>query len=258
MEIRLEHVDYGGSGPVAILLHGLAGTGREWQGTASWLAQTHHVVAPDQRGHGRTERRPADVSCDAFVADVAALLERLERSPALLIGQSLGGQTAFLVAARRPDLVGALVVAEASPSPTSTETVESVRDWLEGWPVPFSSPAAARTFFGGDTPAGRVWAGGLEERDGGWWPSFDVDVMVAALSATVGQSLWDEWKRIECPTLVVRGTKGGLPRPEAQRMVASLPGGRLAEIPDAGHDVHLEAPPEWRDAVERFLASLGT
>ena len=196
-----------------------------------------------------------DVSCDAFVADVVALIEALRLSPALLIGQSLGGQTAFLVAARRPDLVRALVVAEASPSPTSPETVESVRDWLEEWPVPFQSPAAARAFFGGETAVGRAWASGLEERDGGWWPSFDDDIVVAALSPTVGQGYWDEWKRIECPTLVVRAGEGTLPEADAGRMVASLRKASLSEIPGAGHDVHLEAPAEWRAAVEGFLLS---
>lgn len=253
---RLEYLDYGGSGPPAILLHGLAGTGREWDSTASWLTPTHHVVAPDQRAHGRSERRPRDLSCDAFVADVVALLEELKLPPALLIGQSLGGQTAFLVAARRPDLVRSLVVAEASPSPTSLEAIESVRDWLEGWPVPFPSPTAARTFFGGGTTAGRAWADGLEERGDGWWPSFDVDMMVVALSATVERDYWDEWKRIEGPTLVVRAADGSLPEAEARRMVASLRSASVTEIPGAGHDVHLEAPVEWREAVERFLASL--
>jgi len=252
--VALQCLDWGGSGPAAVLLHGLGGTAREWESTASWLTRTHRVLAPDQRGHGASERRPKDLSRDAFVADVVALVERLAGPPVTLIGQSLGAHTAFLVAARRPDLVRTLVVAEASPSPTTAEMVANVREQLAAWPVPFRSRADARTFFGGDTLAARAWADGLEERDGAWWPAFDLDMMVAALSASA-TDCWKEWKRIRAPTLVVRAGSGELSAVEAGAMVAALSAARLVEIPGAGHDVHLEAPLEWRRAVERFLAT---
>ena len=64
-----------GEGPGVLLLHGLAGTAVEWEETAAWLSATHRVVALDQRGHGRSERRPADVSREAFVADAIAAIE---------------------------------------------------------------------------------------------------------------------------------------------------------------------------------------
>lgn len=98
-----------------MLLHGLAGYAREWDETASWLSASCRVVAPEQRGHGRSERRPADLSRSAFVDDAAAWLRRLDLAPAAVVGQSLGGHTAFLLAARHPELVRALVVAEATP-----------------------------------------------------------------------------------------------------------------------------------------------
>jgi pimeloyl-ACP methyl ester carboxylesterase len=65
--------DYGGEGPSVLLLHGLAGTALEWQHTASWLTETHHLYAPDQRGYGRSERRPSSVSTDDLVEDVVAI-----------------------------------------------------------------------------------------------------------------------------------------------------------------------------------------
>ena len=101
-DARLEALDFGGEGPSVLLLHGLAGTAREWEETAAWLSETHRVVALDQRGHGRSERRPADVSREAFVADAVAAIEELALAPAVLIGQSLGGHTAFLSPRRGP------------------------------------------------------------------------------------------------------------------------------------------------------------
>ena len=180
---RLRAVDYGGNGRLVVLLHGLAGHAREWDDTASWLVPGHRTVALDQRGHGQSERRPADVGRAAFVADVEAWIEALHLSPVVLIGQSLGAHTAFLTAARRPDLVSALVVAEATPQ-ADPGAPGSVGSWLESWPAPFASREEAVAYFGGDTLWARAWTTGLEERAGALWPAFEIPVMVAALEET--------------------------------------------------------------------------
>jgi pimeloyl-ACP methyl ester carboxylesterase len=113
---RLACADYGGEGPAVVLLHGLAGNAREWDNTASWLTDGHRVVALDARGHGRSERRPADVSRARHVEDVVFWINELALAPVQLLGQSLGGHTAFLTASGHPDVVQALVVAESTPA----------------------------------------------------------------------------------------------------------------------------------------------
>ena len=253
-DARLEALDFGGDGPGALLLHGLAGSAREWDETAAWLTETHRVVALDQRGHGRSERRPGDVSRAAFVGDAVAAIDQLELAPVILIGQSLGGHTAFLAAAERPDLVRGLVVAEASPAEADPVTVRQVAGMLSSWPRPFPSRDAALEFFGGDTLRARAWADNLEERDGELFPAFDVDVMEAALAAAEAPS-WTTWASILVPCLLVRGESGALSADEAKSMIGALPSAELATIP-GGHDVHLDAPTEWRAAVSGFLADL--
>lgn len=104
-----------------MLLHGLAGHAGEWEATARPLGRRHRVVAVDQRGHGRSERYPGDVSRAAYVADVVAVIERLGMGAVALIGQSLGGHTAMLTAAACPELVDALILVEAGadgPNPS--------------------------------------------------------------------------------------------------------------------------------------------
>jgi pimeloyl-ACP methyl ester carboxylesterase len=237
-----------------VLLHGLAGYAEEWSGTASWLSQSHRVVAPEQRGHGRSEREPADVSRDAFVRDVETWADELELAPAVVVGQSLGGHTAFLLAAKRPELVRGLVVAEATPQ-ADPDAPAHVRQWLEAWPVPFASRAAAVSYFGGDTAWAQAWVDGLERREEGLWPSFETDVMVAALDETSRTSYWNEWARIRCPVFIVRAA-GTDPTGSYGRMVESLPTARLIEVEDAGHDLHLDQPQRWREVLEEFLATL--
>jgi pimeloyl-ACP methyl ester carboxylesterase len=258
---RLAVRDFGSKGPPVLLLHGLAGHAEEWSGTAAVLAPRHRMLALDARGHGRSERRPQDVSRAAHIADVAYAIELVAGEPVVLIGQSLGGHAALLVAAKQPALVRALVVAEASPlaAPDPARFAADVAASLGSWPVPFRSRAAAVAFFVGRgwTPtAAEVWADGLDERADGLRPRFDVDVMERTLREAVALDLWAAWERIACPTLVVRGDAGTLAPEVAREMLERLPGARLAELADAGHDVHLDQPEAWSEALRGFLEEL--
>jgi pimeloyl-ACP methyl ester carboxylesterase len=248
---RLRAADYGGDGPPVLLLHGLAGHAREWDSTALWLTASHRVVAPDARAHGGSERCPADVSPAAFADDAAHWIEWLDLAPAVVIGQSFGGLTALLVTARRPDLVRRLVVAEATPA-KDPGGIEIVRRWLATWPLPFRSSDDALEFFGGHTLWARAWTAGLEQRRDGLRPAFDPEVVLAALAQANGQDHWRAWAAIRAPTLVVRAG-AGVSRGETQEMLDLLPHARLEQIAGSGHDVHLDAPGAWREALEAFL-----
>ncbi|MCB5167738.1 alpha/beta hydrolase [Streptomyces bambusae] len=253
--VRLACRDRGGSGTPVVLLHGLAGHAGEWDGIAGRLAADgHRVVAFDQRGHGASERHPADVSRAAYVADVLAVVAALGLHRPVLLGQSLGGHTALLTAAARPDLIRALVVVEAGPERRPGAAAE-IGAALFGWPLPFPSFAAAVAFFGGG-PVGEAWAAGLEERDGGWWTRFDPEVMTGSLAENEERAHWDEWAGLSCPTLAVWGQSGIVPASEVDPMLALRPGITAASVPGAGHDVHLEAPEALWQVLRPFLAGL--
>jgi pimeloyl-ACP methyl ester carboxylesterase len=218
--VHLACADFGGPDGSVVLLHGLAGHAGEWAETAAWLSATNRVLAADQRGHGDSERKPVDLSRQAFVEDAAMWIRQLAGSRAVVIGQSLGGHTAFLLAAQYPALVSALVVAEASPE-ADPHAQAAVGDWLRSWPVPFPSRHAALAFFGGDSHWARAWTDGLDARADGLWPKFEVDVMLDCLGG-VGRSYWDDWAVIRCPTLVVRADSG-LSQVTARRMQELYP-----------------------------------
>lgn len=250
--VRLACRDWGGSGPPVVMLHGLAGHAAEWDDLAQALSPRHRVVAVDQRGHGAAERHPRDVSRAAYVADVVAVGDQLGLRHPVLVGQSLGGHTAMLAAATRPDLVCALVLVEAGAGGPSPSIQADIGAWLDGWPTPFPSRSAAAEFFGGGSH-GEGWTAGLEQRDDGWWPRFDRDVMVASMAELARRSFWDEWARITCPTLAVFGQRGFLPPQEIDDMFRSRPELLAVSVPGAGHDVHLDRPDALRRVVRRFL-----
>lgn len=257
---RLAFWDLGGEGPPALLVHGLAGHAGEWADTAAWLSETRHVFALDLRGHGHSETRPADVSPGALRDDVCFVLEQLD-APALLLGQSLGGRVAIESAAARPELVACLVVAEAGPEGSADGGALKAAEMevgLEEWPVPFADAAAAVDYFGGPGTHADAWTRGLREEPDGLYPRFEIEVLGRMIGAAVAEDCWASWSGIACPTLVVRGAESGeTPAEVVSLMLTELPGARCAEVADAAHELHLEQPALWRDAVTAFLDSMG-
>lgn len=95
----------------------------------------------------------------------------------------------------------------------------------------------------------------LLERDGGYWPRFDADVMQAALDAVVQVPRWAEWQNVRAPTLLVQGERGSMDGSEVQRMLELRPDTSHTVISDAGHDAHLDQPQTWARLLRLFLDS---
>lgn len=248
--------------PAVLLLHGLMGHARHWADTARWLAERYRVVALDQRGHGASER-PADAyGPGVFAADAEAAVEQLGLAPVALVGHAMGALTAWQLAARRPELVRALVICDMRASALGAKSQREWQEWFASWPLPFATRAEAAHWFGEADPRlpeprparGEYFAEVMVEREDGWWPAFSRRQLLAARAAWALDAHWEELAQVACPTLVVRGPDGELGRAEAQEMVRVLPRGRYAELPDAGHLPHRERPAEWRAALAPFLA----
>lgn len=250
----IHYLDSGGSGRPVIMLHGLAGHAGEWLGTVRHLFPHCRTVAMDQRGHGRSTRIPDDLSRDAFVDDVAAVIGAAAiKHPVVLIGQSMGAHTAFLTAARFPHLVSHLVMIEGDIGGGDDEKLARLRKALASWPVPFSNYDSAMQFFGGNNELGRAWADGLEQRADGLWPRWDLNVMLRTMVPLFEREYWPEWEALPHPTLLVLGQTGTIDPSRVDRMLALRPTTRRVTIAHAGHDVHLDQPQVLLHALDEFL-----
>lgn len=239
--VDLQVIDSGGDLPTVMLLHGLAGHAEEWDEVARCLTARHRVIAFDQRGQGRSTRRPADLSRQAHVDDVVGVAHARGVQRLVLVGQSMGAHTALLTAAQHPDLVERLVLIEGGVGGEGASATAEVIDWFTQWPTPFPSRRDAAAYFGGGA-AGLAWSAGLEDDADGFRPRFDVDVLQEALAAVHAQARWQEWQSITCPVTLVRGSRGSMPQQELERMTAVRPEARIVEVAGAGHDVHLDCP----------------
>ncbi|NEE44307.1 alpha/beta fold hydrolase, partial [Streptomyces sp. SID8455] len=95
------------SAPPVVLLHGRAGSSLTWTRIAEELAAEHRVYAPDFRGHGLSDW-PGRYSFELFRDDLHAFLEARNLAGATVVGHSMGGVAAYLLAQRDPGLIGRL------------------------------------------------------------------------------------------------------------------------------------------------------
>jgi pimeloyl-ACP methyl ester carboxylesterase len=108
----VHYLDFGGSGPPAVLVHGLAGSAINWITVGPEIALTHRTVALDLAGFGETPLLAREATVGAHTRLVHGLIERIVQEPVLIMGNSMGGHIAILEAAERPAWVTAMVLVD--------------------------------------------------------------------------------------------------------------------------------------------------
>ena len=250
-------------GPPLPCLHGKYGRGETWQELMSRYGERYRVIAPDQRGHGLSDKPVASYSGEDFAADAHDLLAALNATPAIVVGHSIGGRNAAYLAALYPQDVKAQVILDAKaegpqgPLPVPPEQIPA-RDGLVGsWPTPYPSYQAAlddlQMRFGRETNV-RYFLDSLVETVEG----YDYLFSQHALSAI--DACYRGWhpllRRIQCPVLLVRADNSWyLSHEESVAMRKTLPSTSFIEITGSDHMVYTDNPDQFYPAFEQFLTT---
>ena len=113
-ELHYREWPKGQGGIPVLVLHGLLGSSRNWQAAAKAMADPYHVVAVDLRNHGDSPHlRP--MTYPEMVGDVVEVMDKCQLSAFHLIGHSMGGKAAMLLACRHPERVRSLTVVDIAP-----------------------------------------------------------------------------------------------------------------------------------------------
>lgn len=246
-----------------VLLHGVTGHARSWDDEARALAQTWHVVALDQRGHGDSEPAPdGDYTTPALAGDLAAFVDALGLAPARIVALSMGGRVAMAYAGTHPDDVDRLVVVDIGPEVAKAGRTR-VGSMMAQAPERFATLDEALAQARANNP--RYTEAMLRHRvthalrplpGGGFTWKYDKALRDAVREGRWRDTvdLWPLWRAIACPVLIVRGAESDVLSPEiAERMLQELPHARLAEVPDAGHTVPGDQPAAFQKLLSEFL-----
>jgi N-formylmaleamate deformylase len=124
--IRTHYLRTGGAKPPVVLLHGLMGSGACWTPLARALQGEFDVVMPDARGHGGSSAPPRGYRYDDLASDVVGLVRGLKLARPVLLGHSMGGMTAAVVASRGEGILRGLILVD--PTFLSPERQREVRN----------------------------------------------------------------------------------------------------------------------------------
>lgn len=240
-------VHEGPEGPANLLIaHGLFGSARNWGVVAKRLSQGRRVVAVDMRNHGASDWNPSQTYPD-MAADLAEVIDgRWD-----ILGHSMGGKAAMVLALTHPEKVRKLVVADIAPVAYRHSQLDKIAAMRRVDLAHVNSRAEAAGMMGLDDPAlAAFFLQSLDMAEKKW--RLNLDALAANMPAIMG---FPELSGVfEGPALFLTGARSDYVLPEHRdRIRAFFPHARFAKIPDSGHWLHAEKPREFVAAVEVFL-----
>lgn len=257
----LSALRFGDGAPEVTLLHGAGLNAHTWDAVALLLGRP--AIAIDLAGHGDSSwRGDLDYSPAALAADVALAVQEWTDAPQVLIGHSLGGLTAAVVAAQHPELVSELILVDIVPGLDTDAAPAVLREFYQVTVFDSRDDAVARAEefgFGGtreDTERGvffntRVRADGRVE----WKHHFAkiigqaFDALNGAGTASAAGDPWADLARVSARITLVRGSHGFLQDGDVAEFTRRMPSATVTTV-DAGHNVQETDP-----AVLAALAS---
>ncbi|EAU47388.1 alpha/beta fold hydrolase [Salipiger bermudensis] len=242
-----------GAKPPLLIVHGLYGSGRNWGVIAKRLSDERQVIAVDQRNHGDspwTERH----GYEDMAGDLAEVIEA-HGGKADVLGHSMGGKAAMVLALTRPELVNRLILADIAPvayDHSQIQYIEAMRA-VDLDAVEKRSDANDQLARHVPEPTLRsFFTQSLDIKEKRW--KLNLDLLAEEMPKIIGFPEIEG--RFDGPTLFLSGGESDYVTPEHRpRIKALFPESRSAKIPGAGHWLHAEKPREFEAAVRAYLAA---
>lgn len=266
--LKLRAIEWGARAAFPIvMLHGLRSYAHTWEAVALPLLPEWRVIALDQRGRGQSDwdgRR--DYYAQAYVRDLAVLVDHLGLERFVLVGHSMGGANAIIYGSQNARRVSALVIEDMGPGASaSSKGAERIKRELAETPASFGNWDEATVFWRKLRPniseaalQSRVMHSLKQGGDGRVVWRHDADGIAQARLAATPEQLVDLWPHVEAlgmPTLLIRGANSDLLSAEtAAEMCRRNPRIQHTNIAAATHYVHDDNLSDFNAALQRFIS----
>ena len=251
----LNYFEYGKkqAGPTILIVHGLYGSARNWSVIAKRLADQHHVIAVDQRNHGESPWLDSHSYLD-MANDLLEIAQHINR-PLNVVGHSMGGKAAMVMALLRPDLVNRLLVADIAPIAYGHDQSQYIQAMqaVDLSRVHKRSDAIAQLAeMVDDTTLQSFFTQSLDVAGKRW--KLNLDVLGRDMHYILGfpniQGSFDG------SVLFLSGSESTYVHEDGKaRAKMFFPNARFAKLKGAGHWLHAEKPREFEAAVRHYFAA---
>jgi pimeloyl-ACP methyl ester carboxylesterase len=245
--VRLGYEEQGSGSPPMLLVHGWSCDHTHFAPQAEHFSKRHRVISVDLRGHGASDVPEQEYSMAGFADDLAFLCEQLDVNRPVVVGHSMGGVIAFEMAARHPEIVGA-VVAIDSPLVPPAALVSAIEGFVEG----LKSPAyqdATRGFVNNmlflPTDDAERRARIAEQMAGA-----HQHVMASAMECIFSCDTAASTAGCQAPALLINAAA---PLADLDRLRQLCPQITIGQTVGAGHFNHLEVPDQVNAMIDRFM-----
>ena len=266
-QLRFHFLEWGrADAPAIVLLHGGHQSAHSWDLVSLHLAQRYRVLALDQRGHGDSEwARDVTYSNHEMSLDAEAFIGAMGLEKPILIGHSMGGRNAMLLARRNHALLRAAVIVDVGPE-LSDKGRAAIAGFVQGNQEFDDLEHFVRNVRQYDPYRSRehiertVKYNMLERADGKYVSKCDSNprrLNIVRGSGPLENITLEDATHFGLPVLLVRGANSNiLAADAADRFAAALPYGMLATVPDCGHNVHGQNTKGFIGALGGFLEAL--
>ncbi|MCV2893251.1 alpha/beta fold hydrolase [Lentibacter sp. XHP0401] len=239
------------SAPPLLIAHGLFGSGRNWGVIAKRLSDEREVIAVDMRNHG-SSLHAHDHSYEAMANDLAEVI-RANGGRADVLGHSMGGKAAMLLALTHPDLVNRLTVADIAPvsyGHSQQQYIDAMRKLDLGQIDTRAEAQAALLPLVNDPTLASFFTQSLDVKAREW--RLNLEALEANMPNILGFP--EVETRFTGPALFLTGANSDyVTRAHRDKIKALFPEARFAKIPEAGHWLHAERPRAFETAVRVWL-----
>ncbi len=248
----LNTLSYGSPGGTPlVIVHGLYGSGRNWGVIAKRLSDRCRVITPDMRNHGDSPRTETHSYPD-LAGDLAELIDA-HGGRAHVVGHSMGGKAAMVLALQHPEKLASLLVADIAPvayTHSQIQFIEAMRA-VDLSRVEKRSDAVeqlAQTI--DDKTLQSFFTQSLDVQNKRW--KLNLDTLAWEMPRILGFPEIEG--RYEGPTLFLSGGQSDYVQAEYRPRIRDLfPKARFAKIPKAGHWLHAEDPRGFEASVRAFV-----
>lgn len=251
----LEHTIHGdAAGTPVLIAHGLYGSGRNWGVIAKRLSTERRVITVDMRNHGHSDWSD-DHSYPAMADDLAQVIDHIG-APMDVVGHSMGGKAAMMLALTRPDVLRSLIVADIAPvsySHSQIQYIEAMRAVDLSHVSRRSQANDQLAALGVDTALCSFLTQSLDVTEKRW--RFNLDSLAQNMPKILGFP--EVTGTFDGPTLFLSGaTSDYVDRSYRPKILSLFPKAKFAKIPGAGHWLHAEKPREFEQNLSSYLITI--